>query len=114
MKHLALTPSREEPPTRDSDKLPPSLPDAKETRVHPTNSGGENAKLLFVGTATVILYVSRQIDLTSFQFHTFERSALQRYSLSLVIVFGMLMLLSVLTNLQRMGRRENHDGSRKL
>lgn len=60
MKHLTIDPSASEAPTRDlpDDKqLPTHLPDAKETKVHPSNAGGENASLLFVGTATTILYV---------------------------------------------------------
>ncbi|MCJ1450975.1 hypothetical protein MMC28_001309 [Mycoblastus sanguinarius] len=58
MKHLTLDPSTSLPPTRDlptGAKLPETLPDAKETKVHPSNAGGENASLLFVGTATTIL-----------------------------------------------------------
>lgn len=61
MKYLTIDPTASEPPTRDlpaGAKMPESLPDAKETRVHPSNVGGENARLLFVGTATTILYVS--------------------------------------------------------
>ncbi|TVY46855.1 UPF0173 metal-dependent hydrolase [Lachnellula occidentalis] len=55
--HLVLDPSTSLPPTRDhSDAaIPPSLPDAKEVKVHPTISGSENASLYFVGTATTIL-----------------------------------------------------------
>lgn len=58
MKHLTIDPSASEAPTRDlpADKaLPDNLPDAKETKLHPSNAGGENASLLFVGTATTIL-----------------------------------------------------------
>ena len=58
MKHLTIDPSAAIPPTRDypSDaKLPESLPNAKETKLHPSNAGGENASLLFIGTATTIL-----------------------------------------------------------
>ena len=58
MKHLTIDPSAAIPPTRDypSDaKLPESLPHATETKLHPSNAGGENASLLFVGTATTIL-----------------------------------------------------------
>lgn len=57
MKQLTLSPLHDEPPTRDNAKHPKSLPDAKVQQVHPTASGDENARLLFVGTATVILYV---------------------------------------------------------
>ena len=58
MKHLTLIPDFQRPPTRDlpsGAKLPDSLPEAKETKVHPTNAGDENARILFVGTATTIL-----------------------------------------------------------
>ena len=58
MKHLTIDPSASIAPTRDlpsGKKLPESLPDAKETKLHPSNAGGENASLLFVGTATTIL-----------------------------------------------------------
>jgi len=54
-KNLVLDPSHAEAPTRDHQNYPSSLPEAKETRVHPTNAGGENASLYFVGTATTIL-----------------------------------------------------------
>lgn len=53
---LTLDPSKPKPPTRDHDLFPESLPQAKETKVHPTSSdGGENASIYFVGTATTIL-----------------------------------------------------------
>ncbi|KAK3171230.1 hypothetical protein OEA41_003314 [Lepraria neglecta] len=58
MKHLTIDPSASIAPTRDlpsGKKLPESLPEAKETKLHPSNAGGENASLLFVGTATTIL-----------------------------------------------------------
>ena len=57
--HLALDPSASEPPTRDlpgGANPPNQLPEAKETKVHPSKAGNENASLLFVGTATTILY----------------------------------------------------------
>jgi hypothetical protein len=54
-KNLVLDPSHAEAPTRDHQHYPSSLPEAKETKVHPTNAGGENASLYFVGTATTIL-----------------------------------------------------------
>ena len=63
MKHLSLTldPNNAQPPTRDSlpphsAGLPDSLPEAKETKLHPKKgaAGGENARLMFVGTATTI------------------------------------------------------------
>lgn len=53
--NLVLDPSHAEAPTRDHQSYPSNLPDAKETKVHPTNAGGENASLYFVGTATTIL-----------------------------------------------------------
>lgn len=63
MKTLTINPSSEIPATRDYPQgkaLASSLPDAKESRVNPSKDtaggqGDENAKLLFVGTATVIL-----------------------------------------------------------
>lgn len=59
MKHLTLDPSNPKPPTRDhpdGHSHPSSLPAAKETKVHPTSSSGdENASIFFVGTATTIL-----------------------------------------------------------
>ena len=58
---LTLNPHAPLPPTRDlppGGKHPDTLPEAKETKVHPRNSAGdENASLFFVGTATTILYV---------------------------------------------------------
>ncbi|KAI5271447.1 Metallo-hydrolase/oxidoreductase [Aureobasidium subglaciale] len=54
-KNLVLDPSHAEAPTRDHQHYPSSLPEAKETKLHPTNAGGENASLYFVGTATTIL-----------------------------------------------------------
>ncbi|KAL8796424.1 MAG: hypothetical protein Q9195_001331 [Heterodermia aff. obscurata] len=44
-------------PTRDlpsGAQVPSSLPDAKETKLHPRGTGSVNASLLFVGTATTI------------------------------------------------------------
>jgi len=53
---LVLDPSKPKPPTRDHASYPDSLPEAKETKVHPTSSdGAENASIYFVGTATTIL-----------------------------------------------------------
>jgi hypothetical protein len=54
-KNLVLDPSHAEAPTRDHQHYPSNLPEAKETKLHPTNAGGENASLYFVGTATTIL-----------------------------------------------------------
>lgn len=61
MKLLTVDPSASQAPTRDlpsGKELPKSLPEAKETKLHPSNAGEENASLLFVGTATTILYVT--------------------------------------------------------
>ncbi|KAI4204786.1 MAG: hypothetical protein LQ350_000852 [Teloschistes chrysophthalmus] len=49
MKHLTIDPSKEAHATRDQPQgqaLASALPDAKETKVHPSNAGGENASLL--------------------------------------------------------------------
>ncbi|KAL8710554.1 MAG: hypothetical protein Q9225_007270 [Loekoesia sp. 1 TL-2023] len=60
MKHITINPNNEVHATRDHPQgqaLASALPEAKETKVHPSNAGGddENASLLFVGTATTIL-----------------------------------------------------------
>lgn len=58
MQRLILDPRKTEAPTRDHPHghlHPESLPQAKETKVHPAGAGGENASLFFVGTATTIL-----------------------------------------------------------
>ena len=58
MKVININPKASQAPTRDFPKeksLPDALPEAQETRLHPTNAGGENASLLFVGTATTIM-----------------------------------------------------------
>ncbi|KAF2178592.1 Metallo-hydrolase/oxidoreductase [Zopfia rhizophila CBS 207.26] len=57
IKHISIDPQKSRSPTRDDVELPTALPKAKETKVHPSNtgSGGENASLFFVGTATTIL-----------------------------------------------------------
>lgn len=53
---LSLDPSDPKPPTRDHATHPESLPKAKETKLHPKDSdGNENASIYFVGTATTIL-----------------------------------------------------------
>lgn len=60
MKHpsLLLDPTKTEAPTRDhphGQSYPSSLPEAKETKVNPSGSPGqENASIFFVGTATTI------------------------------------------------------------
>ncbi|KAL9579073.1 MAG: hypothetical protein Q9203_006853 [Teloschistes exilis] len=51
MKHLTINPSKEAHATRDQPQgqaLASALPDAKETKIHPSSGGGENASLLFV------------------------------------------------------------------
>lgn len=54
--HLTLDPSDLKPPTRDNASHPESLPEAKQTNIHPKGSSGdENASIYFVGTATTIL-----------------------------------------------------------
>ena len=58
MKQLTIDPSTALSPIRHRSQPARSLPDAKETKFHPRNAGGENASLLFIGTATTILYVS--------------------------------------------------------
>ena len=55
MKNLDIDPSHGEAPTRDHAQFPSSLPAAKETHVHPTGAGGENASIFFIGTATTII-----------------------------------------------------------
>ncbi|KAL8741778.1 MAG: hypothetical protein Q9184_008344, partial [Pyrenodesmia sp. 2 TL-2023] len=58
MKHLTIHPSENLPPTRDHPQAASSLPEAKQTKVHPAkgaaDGGEENASLLFVGTATTV------------------------------------------------------------
>ncbi|MCJ1239326.1 hypothetical protein MMC14_007320 [Varicellaria rhodocarpa] len=58
MKHLKINPKDQKSPLRahvhGADTLS-ALPAAKETKVHPTNAGGENASVYFVGTATTII-----------------------------------------------------------
>jgi hypothetical protein len=58
MKSLTIDPKAEQAPTRDFPPyktLPEHLPLPKEVNVRPPRSGGENASLFFVGTATTIL-----------------------------------------------------------
>jgi len=61
MKRLSLDPRHHQAPTRDHASFPDHLPDAKETKLAPTNAGGENASLYFIGTATTVLYVQSRI-----------------------------------------------------
>lgn len=58
MQRILLDPANNQPATRDLPSgvaVPDELPPAKEVKVHPFKSGGENASLFFVGTATVIM-----------------------------------------------------------
>lgn len=58
MKHLTITPSSSGPPVKNQTSVPDALPDAKETKVHPSipsSSTPTNASLFFVGTATTII-----------------------------------------------------------
>ncbi|KAJ4380042.1 hypothetical protein N0V86_004349 [Didymella sp. IMI 355093] len=57
MKHLQLTPGSGVAPLKDQSSVPAALPEAKETKLHPSNapSDSTNASLFFVGTATTIL-----------------------------------------------------------
>ncbi|MCJ1384189.1 hypothetical protein MMC17_007305 [Xylographa soralifera] len=58
MRHIAVDTSSAQSPLRDhphGHALPEGLPTPNEVKVHPTNSGGENASIYFVGTATTIL-----------------------------------------------------------
>lgn len=59
IQHISIDPKKVQPPTRDrpvgKTSLPDTLPDAKAIKIHPSQSGGENASIYFVGTATTIL-----------------------------------------------------------
>jgi L-ascorbate metabolism protein UlaG (beta-lactamase superfamily) len=55
IQRLTIDPSKSGPPTTDIHSIPQTLPAAAETKVHPSNSGSENASIFFVGTATTIL-----------------------------------------------------------
>jgi len=57
MKRIQITPNSSGPPTKLDTTVPASLPDAKETKIHPQNApdASTNASLFFVGTATTIL-----------------------------------------------------------
>lgn len=52
---LTLDPAHPQPPTRDNATFPESIPKAKETKLHPTRAGDENASIYFIGTATTVL-----------------------------------------------------------
>ncbi|KAF2151990.1 Metallo-hydrolase/oxidoreductase [Myriangium duriaei CBS 260.36] len=53
---LVLDPEETQPPLRNaaSSSVPASLPPPKEAKVSPASTGGENASIYFVGTATTI------------------------------------------------------------
>lgn len=60
MKHLQITPGASGSPLREAvrkGETPEALPEAKEVKVHPSQSqsGDENASIYFVGTATTIM-----------------------------------------------------------
>lgn len=54
---ITIDPATTKPPTRDNANPPAHLPVAKEEKQHPSEAGGENASVYFVGTATTILCV---------------------------------------------------------
>ncbi|KAL7661430.1 hypothetical protein ACMYSQ_000836 [Aspergillus niger] len=57
---ITIDPSNLQPPTRHpTSSIDPAseLPPAKESRVHPSKPGEENASIYFVGTATTIMRV---------------------------------------------------------
>lgn len=61
--HLIIDPTNVKPPTRDNNHhhdqpIPQALPPFNKINLHPIRSGGENASIYFVGTATTILYVN--------------------------------------------------------
>jgi hypothetical protein len=55
IKIVEIKPGLHKPPIRGQQSAPTALPKAQATKVHPKNSGSENASLFFVGTATTIL-----------------------------------------------------------
>jgi hypothetical protein len=63
MQHISIDPRKKHAPTRDmlDPTFSTQLPPAKEIKVHPSNAGEENASLFFVGTATTIMYVERNL-----------------------------------------------------
>lgn len=66
MKQIAINTDHLQHATRDhpaEQPLADSLPEAKETMLHPRRAGNENASLYFVGTATTILYVAHMPSL---------------------------------------------------
>ncbi|KAF1950425.1 Metallo-hydrolase/oxidoreductase [Byssothecium circinans] len=57
MKHLEIDPTTSGPPTKAISFVPPSMPEATMTQLHPTTPDNKdtNATLFFIGTATTIL-----------------------------------------------------------
>lgn len=55
IKIVEIDPGLHKSPIRGQQSAPTALPKAQATKVHPKNSGNENASLFFVGTATTIL-----------------------------------------------------------
>ena len=53
---VQLDPSKPKAPTRDdADNFPESIPEAKDTKTHPSKAGDENASIYFIGTATTVI-----------------------------------------------------------
>ncbi|PPJ55582.1 hypothetical protein CBER1_03726 [Cercospora berteroae] len=52
---VQLDPSKPKPPTRDDADFPESIPEAKDTKTHPSKAGDENASIYFIGTATTVI-----------------------------------------------------------
>ncbi|KAF2876466.1 beta-lactamase-like protein [Massariosphaeria phaeospora] len=57
MKQITINPGESGAPTKDHTYIPSDMPEAKETKLHPSNAPTEdtNASLFFIGTATTIL-----------------------------------------------------------
>ncbi|KAL4757100.1 MBL fold metallo-hydrolase [Aspergillus foveolatus] len=57
MQHIVIEPNHLQPPTRDTDtgRVPQTLPPVKNSMVHPSKPGSENASIYFNGNATTIL-----------------------------------------------------------
>ncbi|CAK1365934.1 unnamed protein product [Cercospora beticola] len=52
---VQLDPSKPKAPTRDDADFPESIPEAKDTKTHPSKAGDENASIYFIGTATTVI-----------------------------------------------------------